>query len=230
MAFTPIVKGEYDWHEKINANFEELSKSAGFNENVLNNGTDYDAVVDNGTYLCDTTTGANGSNVPVKNDKGLLLVRNNGADFVMQEYRSFAGHIMQRTATIESLLYTWGEWEWVNPPMIHGVEYRLTERWHDKPVYVVTIHAASLPNDTLLMIDTGVTMGEVVSISGYATKSDGEFFPFPVIPGTGATPVAGISNVVASEGFFIVYTSRDLTTYQAYFTIKYTKPSEEAAV
>ena len=26
-------------------------------------------------------------------------------------------------------------WEWVNPPMILGVEYRTTERWNDRPVY-----------------------------------------------------------------------------------------------
>lgn len=30
---------------------------------------------------------------------------------------------------------TWGEWEWENPPMVLGVEYRTTERWNDKPVY-----------------------------------------------------------------------------------------------
>ena len=27
------------------------------------------------------------------------------------------------------------EWEWVNPPMILGAEYRTTERWDGKPVY-----------------------------------------------------------------------------------------------
>lgn len=30
---------------------------------------------------------------------------------------------------------TWSEWEWVNPPMELGVEYRTTERWNGKPVY-----------------------------------------------------------------------------------------------
>lgn len=29
----------------------------------------------------------------------------------------------------------WGEWEWVNPPMSTGVEYRTTERFLNKPVY-----------------------------------------------------------------------------------------------
>ena len=29
----------------------------------------------------------------------------------------------------------WGEWEWDNPPMELGKEYRTTERWNGKPVY-----------------------------------------------------------------------------------------------
>lgn len=29
----------------------------------------------------------------------------------------------------------WGEWDWVNPPMVAGVEYRTTERYMGKPVY-----------------------------------------------------------------------------------------------
>ena len=29
----------------------------------------------------------------------------------------------------------WSPWEWVNPPMEIGVEYRTTERWKSKPVY-----------------------------------------------------------------------------------------------
>lgn len=30
---------------------------------------------------------------------------------------------------------TWSEWEYVNPPMIFGEEYRTTERYNGKPVY-----------------------------------------------------------------------------------------------
>lgn len=29
----------------------------------------------------------------------------------------------------------WQEWEYMNPPMLFGVEYRTTERWNGKPVY-----------------------------------------------------------------------------------------------
>lgn len=34
----------------------------------------------------------------------------------------------------------WGPWEWVNPPMILGTEYRTTERYLGKPVYAKTFN------------------------------------------------------------------------------------------
>lgn len=33
---------------------------------------------------------------------------------------------------------TWQPWEYVNPPMLDGVEYRTTERFRGKPVYAMT--------------------------------------------------------------------------------------------
>lgn len=41
---------------------------------------------------------------------------------------------------------TWGEWEWVNPPMKLGVEYRTTERWNGKPVYVALVDLGNMPD------------------------------------------------------------------------------------
>lgn len=38
-----------------------------------------------------------------------------------------------------------GEEEWVNPPMILGVEYRTTERYNGKPVYVKLINLGLVP-------------------------------------------------------------------------------------
>ena len=36
------------------------------------------------------------------------------------------------------------EWEWTNPPMKPGVEYKTTERWNWKPVYVKRITVNSI--------------------------------------------------------------------------------------
>ena len=40
---------------------------------------------------------------------------------------------------------TWREWEYVNPPMSVGVEYRTTERCDGKPVYVQRFSLGALP-------------------------------------------------------------------------------------
>lgn len=53
-----------------------------------------------------------------------------------------ANCVLQRT------LYdyaTWTEYEWVNPPMIVGKEYRTTERWKGKPVYTKIVNIEALP-------------------------------------------------------------------------------------
>lgn len=42
-------------------------------------------------------------------------------------------------------LGTWSEWEYVNPPMFIGVEYRTTERWQGKAVYTKLVHIGTLP-------------------------------------------------------------------------------------
>lgn len=41
----------------------------------------------------------------------------------------------------------WGEWEWVNPPVAPGVEYRTTERYMGKPVYTKLINIGKLTNN-----------------------------------------------------------------------------------
>lgn len=40
----------------------------------------------------------------------------------------------------------WQPWEWVNPPMALGVEYRTTERYLGKPVYTQIINCGSMPD------------------------------------------------------------------------------------
>ena len=49
----------------------------------------------------------------------------------------------------------WQEWEWVNPPMVAGIEYRTTERWQGAPVYTKLI---------LVSIDTFADYAEMYLI------------------------------------------------------------------
>lgn len=42
----------------------------------------------------------------------------------------------------------WNAWEWVNPPMLLGVEYRTVYRNNEKPVYAKLVNCGYLPNAT----------------------------------------------------------------------------------
>ena len=55
----------------------------------------------------------------------------NGA--AVQKFISSNGSVRRRMFFDES----WNEWEWENPPMEDGVEYRTVEKWNGKPVYVI---------------------------------------------------------------------------------------------
>ena len=71
---------------------------------------------------------------------------------------------------------TFGEWEWVNPPMNLGTEYRTTERWQAKAVYTKLVDFGALPNSTMKQIQHGAVATNIVRYA--ATRSDGEAIPF----------------------------------------------------
>ena len=54
----------------------------------------------------------------------------------------------------------WRDWEWVNPRMVVGIEYRTTERYCGKPVYVKLVDLGSCPSsgfkDVTVLGDTEV--------------------------------------------------------------------------
>ena len=51
----------------------------------------------------------------------------------------------------------WRDWEWVNPPMVAGVEYRTTERYHGKSVYCKLVDFGNLPNNTYKDVAHGIS-------------------------------------------------------------------------
>ena len=60
------------------------------------------------------------------------------------QYDNYGASIARRMMS----LGVFGPWEYVNPPMILGVEYRTTERYRGKPVYQKLIDFGALPNNT----------------------------------------------------------------------------------
>lgn len=75
-----------------------------------------------------------------------------------------------------------GETEWVNPPMMFGVQYRTTERHDRSPVYVKCINIGTLPASGSIWVETGVHANRVIRCETY-TNNGGVGWEFPMQPG-----------------------------------------------
>ena len=77
-----------------------------------------------------------------------------------------------------------GPIEWVNPPMNLGTEYRTTERYLGKPLYVKAVNIGSLPNNSSMSVnittnEDGTANEAPRAISAYGITSNGVCIPAP---------------------------------------------------
>lgn len=50
----------------------------------------------------------------------------------------------------------WQDWEWINPRMVIGTEYKTVERWNTHPVYVILLNLGNAPANTVKIIEHGI--------------------------------------------------------------------------
>lgn len=115
---------------------------------------------------------------------------------------------------------TWGEWEWVNPPMEADVLYRTTERYQGKVVYAKLVSFGMLPNNTSKTVgycSTGST--GVVSLTGMI--SDGCCISAGYNRDMSRATAAGLylDNTLYN---IRIQTEFDLSTHTAMILVKYT--------
>ena len=115
--------------------------------------TDCNSVFANGWYRARNcincpTSGTGGSPI----NYGWMLV--SSGDFTRQDFFSSTTnpHHLVRYYVDE----TWGEWEYVNPPMQVGVEYRTTERWNGNPVYTKLIDCGFAANGKHVSVEASL--------------------------------------------------------------------------
>ena len=109
---------------------------------------------------------------------------------------------------------SFGPWEWVNPPMQLGVEYRTTERYLGKPVYCKLVNFGALPNATQKVVKHNIpNVSSVISVYGSAQDQ-------AIVVGAFGMQVTGIN---ADNTNVAIWTSADLSNYSAYVAMKYTK-------
>lgn len=115
----------------------------------------------------------------------------------------------------------WKSWEWVNPPMILGTEYRTTERYLGKPVYVQVVDFGQLPNTAAAgkYIPNMDNVDKTIRWSGL--MSNGYSLPGgDLYTGWDEIAVRIVGNRID------VKTTTDESAYTATFTLWYTKTTD----
>lgn len=120
------------------------------------------------------------------------------------------------------------DWEYDNPPMSVGTEYRTTERWNGMPVYTMLVGGfGALPNNSsankiITISNSGSKNIQVIDISGQFTNSpsnatvSGGLMTMDGVVGAWATCTPTQINLG-------IQTNKDLSAYQAWPVIKYVK-------
>ena len=116
---------------------------------------------------------------------------------------------------------------WDHPPMELGVEYRTTERYLGKPVYVKTINMGNLPGNAVkrASFQSNNVVDKIVSVTGQCTSDSGVNISMPYHAGSGpnwnSVILIGADGAGATQ---IVTFDPDFSGYKdACITVKYTK-------
>jgi hypothetical protein len=113
---------------------------------------------------------------------------------------------------------TWLEWEWENPPMVPGVEYRTTERYNGKPVYIKEISCGSVSATGITRIPCEISWGNVVDYNVLYTKQGVAHKDTLYKDGSNVSFVFWeYSNICIFSG------NNDVSNYKVYVTVKYMK-------
>ena len=85
----------------------------------------------------------------------------------------------------------WGPWEYLNPLLSPGVEYRTAERYNGKPVYVMAVDGGTFPDNSTKTIEVQIpdASGQVKMLDCYGVLDNGT-----QIPGLYGSPVFAASN------------------------------------
>lgn len=179
--------------------------------------TDLNSATETGVYYWQ----GDASNRPFYSGQ-CAVARRQGGDYIFQ-FALSDGTYVPTYAIRKMTQGSWGEWEWVNPPMLEGVEYRTTERFNGSPVYrklVVYTNSATFGSASGVA-DTGVAHG----ISGFSklvscVTTQGTEVTFPYFSAAGTSTSVG--RVTAS---YIIIRTVAKTEAPAtwYFDLKYIK-------
>lgn len=137
------------------------------------------------------------------------------------------GCAIQRTICPSTSGNIYYPWEWINPPMLLGTEYRTTERYLGKLVYVKTINMGNLPGNAVKQarFQSNNVVDKIVSVTGQCTTDSGVNLSLPCHAGSGPNwNTVVLIDATGAGAAQIVTFAEDLAGYtDACITVKYTK-------
>lgn len=171
---------------------------------------DANNALESGWYYLDAST-LNGPESAEYSNVMLVLTRNSNPQTVQVSFNvTDLAFELRRVCTNG----VWSPWEWVNPPMQLGVEYRTTERYNSKPVYVKTVDLGRLPDRSNKSVEHGVADIEA------CFEFYGNYYP---------TGINLIGNSTCTKLYLnndTIYISTDLSNASAIVVMKYTKTTD----
>lgn len=140
------------------------------------------------------------------------LYKSSTAYASLSVFSCYADHTTKVTKA--KIAGVWKPFEWENPPLQLGVEYRTTKKFRNKTVYVKTIDFGALPNNSHKSIVHNLTKTAVVSLS--ACSTDGKYY-FPSASNNDRI------DLYINAANIVITTTADWSSVNAYVTVEYTK-------
>lgn len=115
---------------------------------------------------------------------------------------------------------TWAPWEWINPPMKEGIEYRTAERHQNKRIFTKAISIGALPNTSAASLPHGITnIDFAFPVSGCMVHNAGNnIVSIPYFEST-----SNFVGITLQKNRVLVMTGSDASAFNGIIHLKYTK-------
>lgn len=110
----------------------------------------------------------------------------------------------------------WGPWEYLNPLLSTGVEYRTTERHNGKPVYKKAVNTGALSAGTSKSVAHGVENIGLRLSALYGLNNDGD----------NLVGNPGIAGILVDESNITITTAAGFSASNSWVVIAYTKTAD----
>ena len=202
-----------EWLTEVEGNEKFAPSGYGLGETLGKYCADCHAVNEVGFYYINNQT----LNRPDGVSSGTMMVEKRTGSKGEETYLTIKMGTSEVREIYSAYEASWQGWEWENPPMTLGTEYRTTERWHGYYVYRKVIVFGNLPNNTYKSVTYhDGSWGTVIPVSATGRTSGGQIFPTNNYSGS-----SGVVNLKVDNNTITVYTNLDLSAQTGYVDVRY---------